>query len=70
MEREKVNSSMFISVGYDLSSKIIELEFKNGKIYQHFDVPENIFTSFKNASSLGKFYNRYIKGKFSSSLIK
>jgi hypothetical protein len=70
MDREKVSSSMFTSIGYDENTQTIELEFSNGKIYQHSNVSVKVFTEFKNAQSLGKFYNQFIKGKFPSRLIK
>jgi len=32
--------------------------------YIHQDVPIDIWNGFKNASSFGSYYNRYIKGKY------
>lgn len=39
MDRETVQSSNIASVGYDLSSSTLEIEFKSGGIYQYSGVP-------------------------------
>ena len=69
MNRQKVNSTMFTSVGYDEKSQTLELEFSSGKIYQHSNVPIRVYTEFMNAPSLGKYYNQWIKGKYASFII-
>lgn len=64
MKREHVNSSNIESIGYDLRSQTLEIEFLNGSIYQYFDVPENVFIDFKTADSQGKYLASNIKGHF------
>jgi hypothetical protein len=39
-----------------------------GKDYIHSGVPDNIWQGFKNSESLGSFYNKYIKGRFTLKL--
>jgi hypothetical protein len=39
MERVPVSSSNLISVGYEPSSEILEVEFKGG-VYQYYNVPQ------------------------------
>jgi len=63
MDRVAVNSSSLKSVGYDESSKILEIEFSNGGIYQYFEVPKNIYLGLILAESPG----RYFHGKVSTS---
>ena len=63
MERKPVNSSNLISVGYDLKSKTLEIEFKNG-IYQYIGVPIGIYESLMKAQSKGKYFHRFIRGRF------
>jgi len=64
MQRNKVNSSIFISIGYDPYKKLLQLEFQNGSIRNYSDVPETVYEEFMLAPSLGKFYLGEIKGKY------
>ena len=43
MERQSVDSSEIISVGYDKPSKILEIEFHGNRIYRYKDVPEEVY---------------------------
>lgn len=64
MNRESVTSSNIASIGYDPDSLTLEIEFKNGSIYQYFDVPQNVFDAFRTADSKGSFLASQIKGNF------
>ena len=61
MERERVNSSNLESVGYEKSSMTLEIEFKNGGIYQYFNVSEDIFEALMNANSHGSYFHANIR---------
>lgn len=41
MERQRVNSSAAVSVGYDSASWTLEVEYQGG-IYQYYNVPQSI----------------------------
>jgi hypothetical protein len=43
MRRRRVNSSSLRSVGYDPRSRILEIEFHRGTIYQYLDVSQTVF---------------------------
>jgi hypothetical protein len=65
MQRNAVQSSALNSAGYDPSSKILELEFRNsGGVWQYFGVSNASFKKFMNAESLGNFFVTRIKGKY------
>jgi len=64
MNRERVKSSNLYSVGYDMETNILEIEFKNRAIYHYFEVPESRFSGLMNASSKGSYLNQSIKRKF------
>lgn len=71
MERQKVESSNLESVGYQAPSMILEIEFKNGGIYQYFNVPESIFIDLMNASSHGSYFHANIRnGGFAYEKVK
>ncbi len=64
MDRIPMSSSNIKSAGYDEGNSILEIEFKDGNLYQYFNVPLNIWENFKLASSKGKFFAFHVKEKF------
>jgi hypothetical protein len=61
MPRTSVSSSNLASVGYDGIARILEIQFRNGRIYQYFDVPESIYTDLLVAPSKGTYFHFNIK---------
>ena len=53
MRRIFVSSSRVVSIGYE--DGIIEVEFKDGAIYQYYGTDEGIFNEFLHSSSKGAF---------------
>ncbi|WBY01931.1 DUF853 family protein [Ramlibacter tataouinensis] len=68
MEREMVESSSVISIGYDDPSSTLEVEFKSG-IYQYYNVPQSMYQELMQAESKGKYINAYIKPAFACSKV-
>jgi len=64
MERKKVSSSNISSIGYDEDSSTLEVEFKNGAVYQYFDVNINIYKGLMEAGSQGQYLAQHIKGHY------
>ncbi len=64
MQRKPVSSSNVASIGYDVASQTLEVEFNNGRVYQYLDVPQSMHEAFMQASSKGGFLNEHIKGSF------
>jgi len=64
MERQKVNSSNIKSIGYETESNTLEIEFKDGGVYQYLNVPESIFKGLMSASSHGSYFHKHIKDKY------
>ncbi len=64
MKRDPVQSANIISVGYDRSSTTMEIEFKDGRIYQYFDVQEDVYRDLIAAPSVGSFFHQNIRGKY------
>jgi hypothetical protein len=57
-----VDSSAIRAVGYD--GHTLTVEFHNGTTYEHPGVPHSVYIEFMRASSMGAYYNRYIRGKY------
>ncbi len=65
MQRQSVTSNHLRSVGYDPSTKTLEVEFKNGRIYHYAKVPSSEFDALMTAESLEEYLNDNIKSTFS-----
>jgi hypothetical protein len=61
MNRTPVISSNVSSVGYDENDSTLEVQFRDGSVYQYFKVPSQIYTGLINAASVGGFLNDHIK---------
>jgi len=62
MLRKPVSSSDLKSVGYENGT--LEIEFRNGGVYQYYNVPENTYLALITASSVGKYFHAYIKDRY------
>jgi hypothetical protein len=64
MEWVNVTSSNLLKVRYLENEAILEIEFKNGRIYQYFEVPKHIYDGLIASGSHGEYFNNQIKGYF------
>lgn len=60
MDRQPITSSMIASVGYDPEDEVLEVEFKNGQVYQYYDVPESEHHMLMTSSSPGSYLKKEI----------
>jgi hypothetical protein len=61
MLREPVDSSTMKSVGYEAASRILEIEFDSGAVYQYLGVPARIHEQLLEAESKGRYFNSEIR---------
>ncbi|WP_128175875.1 KTSC domain-containing protein [[Pantoea] beijingensis] len=66
MKRTAVSSSNLASVGYDVDSLTLEVEFLNGSIYQYYDVPEGVFDEMLNAGSVGSYFSHNVRNSYAT----
>jgi len=64
MNRISVTSSNISSIGYDSNDEILEIEFKDGSVYQYLQTPISEYDSIMNAESYGQYLAQNIKGKY------
>ncbi len=70
MDRKFVESRMITSIGYELDTATLEIEFKsNGAIWQYYDYPESLWYEFESADSKGKYFHREIKNQYTESQV-
>lgn len=68
MHRVPVESSSIESIGYERS--VLEVRFRNGGLYQYFDVPEETLVMLMRADSKGRFFNEAIRGRYPARKLK
>ncbi|HLU08558.1 MAG TPA: KTSC domain-containing protein [Oceanobacillus sp.] len=61
MEKQEVESSVIHAVGH---TRVLEIEFESGRVYQYFDVPQDIYDNMLQSDSKGRYFNQHIRGKF------
>lgn len=61
MIRQPVTSSDLRAVGFDTSTRTLEIEFQDGSIYQYDGVPPAIHAGLRQAFSHGSDFHRSIK---------
>lgn len=64
MNRQYVDSSMITSIGYDTLTCTLEVEFKNGTVWQYHEFPEYMWYEFESAESKGKYFNANIRKQY------
>lgn len=64
MIRQPVSSSNLRSVGYDPTTRALEIEFNSGAIYRYDGVPANVHAGLMSASSHGSYFHENIKGRY------
>ncbi|AFZ29454.1 lysyl-tRNA synthetase, class II [Gloeocapsa sp. PCC 7428] len=60
----KSASSLIKKYDYDPARKLLQIEFKNGSIYNYQDVPADIAQGLEQETSQGQYFNEFIRGKF------
>lgn len=64
MERSPLPSSSVASAGYDDATRVLEIEFKSGRIYQFDEVPRGVFDWLLRTPNKGSYVARMINGKY------
>lgn len=65
MKHEPVTSSTIESVAHDPDTRSMEVKFKSGSTYRYDGVPAELHGDMMQSSSVGKFLNDNIKGRYS-----
>ena len=53
MRRDPYNSSTIFSAGYD-PTRVLEIEFRNHRLYRYLDVPPEVYAGLRAADSPGR----------------
>ena len=64
VERQAVKSRIMSSVGYDDTTKILEIEFQTGLVYQYLGVPPKVYADLMHSGEIGKYFSEKVRPKF------
>lgn len=60
----QLSSSLLAEASYDDEEQTLTLVFQNGRSYDYENVPPNLVQELKQATSPGRFWNFYLKGRY------
>lgn len=63
-------STMIVSLGYDASEGVLQISFRNGRIYDYYMVPENVFREFVAAASAGEFFLERVRSRYPYRIVR
>lgn len=63
-EFPQFDSSNIQGIRYDSDQMLLEVTFKNGAIYEYFDVQSRVIDEFKMSDTMGGFLAKRIKGHY------
>jgi hypothetical protein len=69
MKRDPVQSTTMRSVGYEAKSKVLEIEFESGVVYQYLEVPGAVVEALRRAESRGRYFNQEIREDYECVLV-
>lgn len=69
LNRIPVVSSNLRSVAYDPKTRVLEIEFHSGGIYQYSGVPRSEYEALMNAASKGSYFAHNIKNSYGASRV-
>jgi hypothetical protein len=59
-----VRSSSLSKLAYDPQDAILQVEFRDGRVYQYAGVPLQTYLDLLQADSKGAFFNHHIRSRF------
>jgi hypothetical protein len=64
VKRIAVDSSSARSIGYDASTRELDVEFHSGAVYRYFEVPPRAYAAILAAPSIGRHLNTYVRDSY------
>jgi len=70
MERQTVTSSNIHSIGYELATRTLEVEYNAGGIHQYLNLSPKLHVELMRAPSKGTYLSERIKNRYRCKKIK
>lgn len=66
MNRQLVQSSNIRAIGYDPKTRVMQIQFHDGGVYDYADVPPSEHQALMTSKSIGGRFHSHIKSKYQS----
>jgi hypothetical protein len=63
-DRVSLRSTLIDTVAYDSPTQVLTIKFRKGRTYRYGAVPRTVYTGLLTAASHGRYYNQWIKGRY------
>ena len=63
MQMRPVSSTDIASIGYEKTT--LYISFHKGGTYAYFNVPQSVYAELMSATSHGRYFHAFIKGRYS-----
>ena len=70
MERTRVKSSVIAALAYNSKTRVLEVEFHGGRVYDYLDVPKDIYRDLLAVESIGKYFNESVRPHYRGVLVR
>lgn len=64
MQRKTLESASIYKIGYNKKTLVLTVTFRNKKVYEYYDVPEELAFDVINAKSVGGALAQYVKSDY------
>ena len=64
LPRVAVESTALVGMAYDSQRNLLEVEFRDGSVYQYLAVSAQVYENLLRAESKGTYFNREIRPRF------
>jgi hypothetical protein len=64
VQRSPVKSSSLASVGFSPEHNVLQVEFRNGLVYEYFGVTQGLYEQLLAADSIGAFLNHFVRNRY------
>jgi hypothetical protein len=65
----RVHSSVLSGIRYHPDRRVLEAQFRSGRIYHYFEVPHRVYEQLLEAPSIGTYFNKVVKPRFRAKMI-
>jgi hypothetical protein len=61
MTRHPVVSSSLAAIGYNATARLLEVQFRNGRVYEYLQVDAQAHHALVTAESIGTYFNQHVR---------
>ena len=64
MKRQPLTSTVIASVGYDIDTAVLEIEFASGELWHYNLVPPSVHRALLDADSPGRYFGTRVRDRY------